>query len=59
MIKNESKRSDASSSLNEWKVVASTVGGDSEFHTLTTLNEKKRNRMSSLGVVGFIFQYVL
>jgi len=37
-------------------VVASTVDGDSEFHTLTTLNEKNLSRMSSLGVVGFNFQ---
>ena len=41
MTKNESRHSEINNALKEVKEAASTVGGDSEFHTFTTLYEKK------------------
>jgi hypothetical protein len=56
ITKNGSRHSVINRALNELKDVASTVGGDSEFQTLTTLNEKKWSLVSRRGVVGFNFQ---
>ena len=41
MIKDESRHSKFKNVLKKLKEAASTVDGDSEFHTLTTLYEKK------------------
>jgi len=56
IIRKESKFSRLKRALKENIDDAFTVSGDSEFHTLTTLYEKKCNLESSLAVLVFNFQ---